>query len=555
MHFGYTSLPRPDSIRLISIDPGSGDDHVSVRLLECSIGSAPQYDALSYVWGDTLNQRTISCDSSPISITQNLHWALRRVRHVHWPVAVWADAICINQEDIGERNAQVGMMGIIFGEARRVWLCIGDDPDGGAQDAAALVNGLSLLYKTGRIPFLQDEDPLQNDGRWKALVTLMDRPWFKRVWVIQEAGLAKDPRVLYGTAEFPYRELIRVLDWMKVQSWSTKFQVPGLLVHSRWSNWRQDNQYGHADKLDNTSFLDLLSHGAMLSCSDPRDYVYAFLGHPFARGPDGKPAIVLDYARSPEEIYLEVSILLMSHLGIRTLSLVEHTENTIVDKFPSWVVRWNVTVIMNDISRFPLQYQAGSKLSQPSTAGVRSDPIRGHVLNVRGVVLDTLQYCFRVECSDDIDGMKFHNVFTGHVLTLFDLIAILQEHPRVDKSDIKGLFLNAISTGGWEEAIDGNWLTGPNERLMFHANVEGICHGRTFIIGSNGYCGIAPLISKPGDVCCVLFGADVPFVLRPSRDCSSYRLLGEAYVHELMRGSVVSMLERGQVHAQDVVLY
>lgn len=100
----------------------------------------------------------------------------------------------------------------------------------------------------------------------------------------------------------------------------------------------------------------------------------------------------------------------------------------------------------------------------------------------------------------------------------------------------------------------GNWFTGTNERLMFQANVEGICYGRTFAIGSNGYCGIAPLISRPGDYC-VLFGADVPCVLRPLFDGSGFRLLGEAYIHKLMRGSVVNMLEQGQVKARYIIVY
>ncbi|KAH9212011.1 hypothetical protein DL95DRAFT_264187, partial [Leptodontidium sp. 2 PMI_412] len=52
------------------------------------------------------------------------------------------DAICINQRDVQERNHQVSIMGTIYANARTVYLCIGDDLDGGASDVLSILKEL-----------------------------------------------------------------------------------------------------------------------------------------------------------------------------------------------------------------------------------------------------------------------------------------------------------------------------------------------------------------------------------------------------------------------------
>jgi hypothetical protein len=63
---------------------------------------------------------------------------------------------------------------------------------------------------------------------------------------------------------------------------------------------------------------------------------------------------------------------------------------------------------------------------------------------------------------------------------------------------------------------------------------------RTLFTTRNGFLGVGPLGAKTGDVVVVLFGADVPFVLRPVS--AGYKLLGECYVHSIMHGEVLSVL-------------
>ncbi|KAI3394861.1 hypothetical protein diail_2148 [Diaporthe ilicicola] len=136
------------------------------------------------------------------------------------------------------------------------------------------------------IPVLREDDSLRTEIRWHSVARFMQLPWFRRAWVIQEVGLARDPRVLYGDCEFGYRDMLRVMRWVSSQTWVLQFAIPSLLVHREWSDWTQPKQ--------SLSFIDMLNHGALLDCSDPRDHVYAFLGRPLVKNGDGSPLIFPD---------------------------------------------------------------------------------------------------------------------------------------------------------------------------------------------------------------------------------------------------------------------
>ncbi|KAF2247794.1 hypothetical protein BU26DRAFT_429086, partial [Trematosphaeria pertusa] len=52
-----------------------------------------------------------------------------------------------------------------------------------------------------------------------------------------------------------------------------------------------------------------------------------------------------------------------------------------------------------------------------------------------------------------------------------------------------------------------------------------------------------PEALRPGDIICVLFGAAVPFMLRPQEHY--FLLVGECYIHELMDGHVIRLRRGG----------
>src|SRR5205823_5715832 len=130
---------------------------------------------------------------------------------------------------------------------------------------------------------LTPDDLLLDDPRWKSLDVLLKRPWFTRAWVLQEVGVAKDPQVCYGDAEFSYRDLMKLVKWMRrcASNLETRAGIFWLTIHTDWEYWLPDWR-AHATET-NYTLVDFLSHARGLSCKEPKDHIYAFLGHPLTQ--------------------------------------------------------------------------------------------------------------------------------------------------------------------------------------------------------------------------------------------------------------------------------
>lgn len=154
----YTHQLQGSNIRLLQLLPGYTKDILKCRLLEVSLEDKPSYEAISYVWGDRNVTESIVCNGQPMNITVNLAQALRQFRlkpassqgeedsalgmdnlvlkegctPSRMPPAgsvrtLWADAICIDQTNTGERNHQVRLMKNVFSSASRVIVWLGCD--------------------------------------------------------------------------------------------------------------------------------------------------------------------------------------------------------------------------------------------------------------------------------------------------------------------------------------------------------------------------------------------------------------------------------------------
>jgi Heterokaryon incompatibility protein (HET) len=122
----YPPLSSASSIRIIHLEPsGDVDSKLKCRLTETSLECNPDYQALSYVWGDAKNPSSILCNGTAFEITRNLTAALRRLRQSHRVISLWVDSICINQGDIAERSEQVRMMDNIYRKASKVLIWLG----------------------------------------------------------------------------------------------------------------------------------------------------------------------------------------------------------------------------------------------------------------------------------------------------------------------------------------------------------------------------------------------------------------------------------------------
>ncbi|KAF2496771.1 hypothetical protein BU16DRAFT_458540 [Lophium mytilinum] len=119
--------------RLLRLIPGSGSDTIACEDVVVSFVDTkrPSYYALSYVWGDPKDTKPIMFNGSPFWITQNLWRALRQLRadKTVSKTLIWIDSICINQNDLQERNHQVSAMGQLYSSAAEVIVWLGEGSD------------------------------------------------------------------------------------------------------------------------------------------------------------------------------------------------------------------------------------------------------------------------------------------------------------------------------------------------------------------------------------------------------------------------------------------
>lgn len=169
-------------------------------------GALRLFKALSYTWGDASKKVNITLDDHQFPVTENLFAALKHVRNVNKAAMAanahpekgvvscwWIDAICINQEDVLERNSQVAMMTMIYKRSHGVHVWLGDEGED-SDVAMDLVEKIGLFKQVGPgdkeivYPVHSMEEKVKH---WKALTRLFQRPWWERVWVRQEIAVPK----------------------------------------------------------------------------------------------------------------------------------------------------------------------------------------------------------------------------------------------------------------------------------------------------------------------------------------------------------------------------
>ena len=552
--FRYMPLDGNETIRLISLQPGSKDDPLQIDLTTMSLRDPTPYDALSYVWGDSAKSKEIICNVRPLLVTTNLFWALQRVRKPNEARFVWADAICINQNDVGERSSQVAMMGGIYGMARTVFLCMGGcSQEGDDMLVEATIARATVTMHIPHQTILEAQQALRADkDGWLAIRRMTQAPWFQRAWVVQEAGLARNPRVLYGDAEFGYRDFIDVLNW--------KNQIPGnvadstWLIHRLWPDWSKEAN-GRS-----LNFLDFLSHSCYLQCLDPRDHIYAFLGHPCARiGPTSRPIVEPDYSKDPLHVYEDVTRELLQEYGVRVLSMVEQNEKTLQEDTPSWVLRWDSFEVLNDISGKSGDFKAASEI-------VPRLHFEARTLKVAGVVLDTVRLHFVIDVSAGAITFRSDNATLG-LGPLIDMLTRELGHPAIATlakvltvcgpnhgsllSRAVAMLAEALSRG-WRGFPD---LPGEHRQAVSvcWSAIAAYCKGRALVVTEQGGMALAPRITRARDKCCIFLGAPVASIVRPV--AGGYKLLGEAYVHGFMQGEVMAHLETCRLKVEELILH
>ncbi|KAI1265977.1 hypothetical protein F5Y18DRAFT_426491 [Xylariaceae sp. FL1019] len=182
----YTYLdPRKNQIRLLEFKSATSQDHFpECSLITVSLNDHPWFAALSYVWGDASIKKPVRINGQQIDISISLYSAITHLmedslfcrlqstpclpsdnmmiwstaygipseaRHKHNPspqqMYVWADGICINQENATERRQQVDLMSHIYGEASFVFSWLGATGYDDYDMALEVIEAMSVVLK------------------------------------------------------------------------------------------------------------------------------------------------------------------------------------------------------------------------------------------------------------------------------------------------------------------------------------------------------------------------------------------------------------------------
>lgn len=184
----YTPLPD-GSVRLLRLLPHSDEEPgIKCNLFTCTMlssGRAHPYDALSYVWGPESNQHFIHIDGREVSVRANLYAALSHLQDRFLERILWIDAICINQNDNEEKSRQVQFMARIYAKASSVIVWLGkaaDDSDRALKMVLEAARKQHIDSSSGEVNHQPTSLAIQHTNE-QAIITLLERPWFRRIWV------------------------------------------------------------------------------------------------------------------------------------------------------------------------------------------------------------------------------------------------------------------------------------------------------------------------------------------------------------------------------------
>ncbi|BAE59792.1 unnamed protein product [Aspergillus oryzae RIB40] len=196
--YKYSLLtPRPETIRMLRLLPSEDNTaQIQCQLVNYTLPTPGTedypYEALSYVWGSENTPQYIIIDGQTLSVTENLYTALLYLRERQLERLLWIDAICINQGDEDEKAQQIQFMPMIYGQASQVIVWLGETAD---QSDKALE---TIRLAADDEPSEDKPTDIQQEMNHTAIVRLLERPWFRRIWVLQEVHAAQDILLICG---------------------------------------------------------------------------------------------------------------------------------------------------------------------------------------------------------------------------------------------------------------------------------------------------------------------------------------------------------------------
>lgn len=580
--FAYPVLEAEGCFRLVKLHPGGHGETILCDLISDRwTDETIAYEALSYAWGSKAVQRSIQVNGHQFSVTSNLHGALSRLRRRDEIRTLWIDAMCINQEDLDERNTQVRYMGEIYQNAQCVVVWLGESDDD-SDDAVFFMNS---LYENldGCDPYLSEKGggmPSNAAGRllrhgsiyeylqypythsWEKVCRLLQREWWQRAWIVQEFINGKEITIQLGhrTVRWPVLAIFITF----IQSAIEAIPAMSLIVGSAAGAVADayDLVYDRRNKpSDGMNLQTLLCSQRHRQCANPLDKIYSVLS---LIEENSRHAFTPDYSSSTSLVY-GMAVKTCYESSLRLEILCESMSYETSKSFPSWCPDWTMPRIRSQLGGLP---SASRYRASGLTSGLLSN---GSARFSENMEILTLRECFELDIVARVGIQQCDEEFhwwyeSGEARCNWNMLvvakALLEEGINVRDHDGKP-FLNSELRGSnvewiqrallctlvadliqadgkvqrdliFEMALEES-LEWPAEREKYFQQARDRTWGRTLLLSQKGLLGLVPRGTQVGDHIFVISGCSVPIILRRGDD-GSFSWIGDSYVHGIMNG-------------------
>ena len=266
--YHYAPLTRASSFRLIRLSENATTESISLEISKHDLRQPPSYVALSYRWGEDNSPYSIFINGAKAIIRKSLWHFLRQITVETDQTSFWIDAICINQDDVLERNQQVAKMSVIYSKATRVVVWLSHDP--------LVEHCLNTFSRPERSDFLEDEDEDFRDMVHASSIAVIGRlGYWKRAWIVQELALGHDIQLKALGVSIPTRAFRE----NSASLVSAPFEEQPVLAQTQESLLSRIDQL-HEEILSEREFnlAEWLSQGHHAQCADERDKIYSLYG-------------------------------------------------------------------------------------------------------------------------------------------------------------------------------------------------------------------------------------------------------------------------------------
>lgn len=623
-NYVYQPLATDRHIRTLEFCPSSNTNpEIYLKVDHVHIDSAAtRYTAISFVFGDRdLNPAvSVGLDDGQVQIPPSLHSALRRVRTSGGMAQhFWVSAVSINQAEtkigLAEKSLQVRMMDEVFSKAEEVIIDLGES-DEETDDLLSTLDKYQLVpedvwyeidIKASHSSIHHSTElcaamnlPGPNSNFWHAFRRFMGRPWFTRVWIVQEFALARKARFMIGSQfrekQFLRYAITRAAKHLEILYLQDRFHagtlVPNKILedaiwvvlvksHAVHSICLAAEQSGTGLSRSLCEVLDATT--TYFQATKNCDIVYALLG--LVTDAAIKSDLVVDYNEPLAKFMLRVSQYLVQHRDGKYVLY-----HSVGDRagYTSWTINLQgppdgLPHLVDHLGRLRYgDFTAGGPARFPS----KMSSLRVDGLTVRACVIDTVQMAMAKALLPHQSELSTQQALMSHAMwqmLAFEWMLDVAPTQPLPLADLMKLCWRVVvadlimpsDSGGRGYCRMRDWTDSarcldtvdtvfqaacrkqrgklpasftmdltPTQLTDLRIYADSLSHtiGRKLAMSGNLEvpC-LVPLESSNGDRIVIVQGCQMPFVMRLNCDEKGdyYRLVGCAYVHGVMDGEMV----------------